>query len=204
MRSRPRIAAVMTRALALVIVPLTLVTGCTSPSAPDPIVQTYHPIELGNQGNFVNIDKTFFLGHRVERFRLRVRLVNPGFAAQWIPGIAISLGPPGASLQQFQDVPADAEPDGSFWTQEFASNFVVIRIRSGGTLVNFQGGQPRFEIVAVERYFLPGVDRNDLPTASTGARRNALTLSRGEDVIAFSPALGEAQHYRIPAATEPR
>ena len=60
------------------------------------------------------------------------------------------------------------------------------------------------EIVAVERHFLPGVGRNDLPTASTGARRNALTLEQGDDTVAFTPGIDEALHYRIPAAAVPR
>lgn len=190
--------------IAAVMVTLTLMAGCASgpPSAPSPTVTTYYPIELGNQSNFLRVDKTFFLGHRVERFRLKVRFVNPGRTAQWIPGVTLLFESPGG-FQRFQSLPPDADMDGSFWTQEFTTNFTNIRIGSNN-IVDFDGGQPRFEIVAVERHFLPGVDRDDLPTASTGARRNALTLLRGDDVIAFSPGLAEAQHYRIPVATTPR
>jgi hypothetical protein len=176
-----------------------------SPGPTTPEVRTYYPIELGNLSNFVNIDRSFFLGHRVERFRLKLRLVNPGRSAQWISGLTVSLGQsPGVFQQQFQSLPAGAEADGSFWTQEFTTNVLLIQIRSGGAIVSFDGGQPRLEIVAVERHFLPNVNRTDLPTASSGARRNVLTVERGVDAIAFTPGLDEALHYRIPAASAPQ
>jgi hypothetical protein len=171
-------------------------------------VRTYYPIELGNGANFVNVDKTFFLGHRVERFRVKFRVINPGRTANWPAGLTLRLGPNGGVSENFPSGQPPQlppmEPDGSFWSREFPTNFLTIKVGSGPASIGFDGGAPRVEIVAVERHILPGVDRNDLPTASTGARRNALTLEQGEETIAFTPGIDEALHFRIPGPSVPR
>lgn len=182
--------------------------GCR-PVTSSPIVETYYRFELGNRENFLNgRGINIFLGHRVERFRLKVRFVNPGRSAQWIPGVNLSFVSNNSGFQQFSSLPAGADPDGSFWTQEFTTNWTEIRIGSGGGVIGFDGGRPRFEIVAIERHFRSGSDRDDVP--STVANDPTVTddrtfqrLGRNE-VLGFSPNVSEAQHYFINSGTAPR
>lgn len=194
------------RALALagVLAAAFAVANCQScPSGPpSPNTPIYYALALGNQSNFVNLRRDFFLGHRVERFRLRVRFVNPGRSAQWLPGITLSFVGDGG-FQQLQGLPAGAAADGSFWTDEFTANRTEIRIGSGG-IVDFEAGQPRFEILEVERHFDPGIDREAVPVTSSTVDPAFARLLRGDDVIGFSPGVVETQHYLILSSLTPR
>ncbi len=197
--------------IAILAMTMILVAGCSGcpPRPQSPIVQTYYRLELGNQRNFLNgRGLNLFLGHRVERFKLKVRFVNPGRSQQWIPGVNLSFVSNQGGFQEFNGLTAGADADGSFWTQEFTANWTDIRIGSGGSVVEFDGGQPRFEIVAVERHFRSGSDRDDVPTTvandpTATADRNFQRLGRGE-VLAFSPNVGEAQHFRIDSGNTAR
>lgn len=193
----------MASALALALVLLPGCRGC-SQSTPSPVTSTYYPIELGNGSNHVQVRKRFFLGHRVERFKLRVRLVNPGRTNPWPAGISLSFVSNQGGFQQFSGPPATTETDGSFWTQEFNANWTQIRLGSNG-IVSFDAGQPRLEILGVERHFSPGVDRESVPTPTFAVDDPThQRLIRGSDIIGFSPGVVETQHYVIPVSTSPR
>lgn len=178
-------------------------TGCSStPITASSILETSYPIELGNEKNVLaDRGKVFFLGHRVERFRLKARFVDPdGRTGPWVPGVTVSFAANGA-VEQFGQLPPDAEPDGSFWTREITGNSVRIQLSTAGQLADFLGGRPRLEIVAVDRQFLADSAPDDVPISapapSGGSLNTAPVMALDDEVIGFSPGLGEAQHYRI-------
>lgn len=161
----------------------------------NPIIETYIPIKLGNDPNKVNIGKAFFLGHRVDSFRLKVRLNNPGRTSHWISGLTFKFRDRTDVLNEYNALPADVESDGSFWTDFAHDNRGWIFLTTSDR-ANFQGGQPKFEILQVERYFKKGTKRTDIP-ASTSDDHNILSISAGREMIGYNPEVTGAQHFKL-------
>lgn len=169
----------------------------TQPPPPTTTFETFVSIPLGNGSNAVSIAKPFFLGHRVESVRLRVRFHIPNRTNHWINGVTLRVREAGATgvVQQFANLPTTAAADGSFWTRRFNGNAVWISIFSSG-IIGFDGGQPEFQILEVDRRFEPATSRDDVPAANL-AGDNHLNLSPGHEAIAHTPGTSESQHFAI-------
>jgi hypothetical protein len=154
-------------------------------------------VPLGNGVNAVRTSKPVFLGHRVSRFRLRMRVEIPNRTMDWVSGLQLTVGETASSPPQlFLDLPAGAAPDGSFWTDWIDGNRTWLSLFSPG-LVSFDGGSGRLELLGFERELEPGAARTDVPPADP-ASEDALHLTLGYEAIGISPEMGEeTQHFAI-------
>lgn len=175
-----------------------IATAHTPGPTPSSVQDTFVSISLGNRKNFISIAEPVFLGHRVERFKLRVRFNNPDRESHWLPGVTLAFRNLGTSFEEHTELPSTANADGSFWTGFIPGNRVWIMIFGRGAgIVDFDGGQPQFEILGVERYFDSAISRQNVPSTDVNSPQ-VLHITRGFEAIGYSPVGGtEAQHFVI-------
>ena len=164
-------------------------------SPPSTHVKIFYPIPLGNGSNVVSIGKPIFLGHRVQSFRLRVRFENPGRTAHWLGGVKLSLRDQTGNIIDYTSLPSTASSDGSFWTDVLAGNRAWLGITSTG-FVDFLGGQPRLEILEIDRSMSPSSTADEVPSLAE-TDPGVLGFSNGFEAVALPPAVSEALHYNI-------
>lgn len=178
-------------------------SGCRPGSVPplvfaSEIEADYRLLPLGEQRNtFTGMGTRIFLGHRVDRFRIKLRLVNPAHPAEWIPGVVLTVSPDHGSPLQLTVLPGTHDPDGAFWLPQMTENSAAIRLSASG-LVDLGVGQPHLDLVQVERHFRAGSAVDDVPVvASPSPPGGGFASVHYDEVVTVSPAIGEAQHFRV-------
>lgn len=158
------------------------VTNCQCPgddddgstTGPGPIVRNHEiPIFLGNRLNDFHLDKTYYAGPRVARFKLTFEFIVPGGTVGWREGVTLRLLDMGGNeLESFDRT--TPRIDGPFESEFIEGNAARIEVTSGGTIVNLDG-EARLEVRRVELELLDD-DVASVPFA----------LEPGREIIALS------------------
>lgn len=165
------------------------------------VLKTYIRIPMGVRENTFKFSKELFLGHRVDSFRVKLRVVNPGRTQNWINSLSLKFSQfrvipvyNHGFRQSFNYLPSTADNLGFFWTKMIPGNRIIM---SGSTnyLANYEGGSPRIEIVEIERYLDPLSESTDIPAFDQQPKYHYLYPNI--ESIVQNPAPLEYLHFKI-------